>query len=184
MWKNGVHLAYVYQDREYTAAKDLNFRYDDDSLLNPIIKEVETNATYSIFDDEYKEKLERACQEAVKCNKVLKMTDHERNFNIAMKLARENRYVGPVAEFMIISDESYRRGEDIRLAALENCNAVQPFSSSKKISGDPSFIIGSMAKVIPGFSFGPREFILQFGISGGSWRFRPIPCPTISYTTP
>ena len=122
LWKNGVHLAYVYQDREYTSAKDLHFRYDDDSLLNPIIKEVETDVAYSIFDDEYKEKLERACQEAVKCNNVLKMTDHERDFNIAMKLARENNYIGPVAEFMLISDNFYRRGDDCRLVALEHYN--------------------------------------------------------------
>lgn len=122
LWKNGIHLAFVYQDREYTAAKDFNFRYDDDSLLNPVIKEIKTDVNYSLFDDEYKEKLERACQEAVKCNKVLKMTDHERDFNIAMKLVRENKYPGPVAEFMLISDEFYRHGDDCRLAALENCN--------------------------------------------------------------
>lgn len=122
LWKNGVHLAFVYMDREYTAAKDFNFRYDDGSLLNPIIKEVETGVTYSMFDDEYKEKLERACQEAVKCNKILKMTDHERDFNIAMKLARENEYIGPAGEFMLISDELYRRGEDRRLVALEHYN--------------------------------------------------------------
>ena len=122
LWKNGVHLAFVYMDREYTSAKDINFRYDDDSLLNPVIKEVQTDVTYSTFDDEYKEKLERACQEAVKCNKVLKMTDHERDFNIAMKLARENKYSGNMDEFMLISDEFYRRGEDCRLVALELYN--------------------------------------------------------------
>lgn len=122
LWKNGVYLAYVYQNREYTSAKDLSFRYDDEKLLNPIIKEVEANMTYSICDDEYKEKLERACQEAVKCNKVLKMTDHERDFNIAMKLASENKYSGNMAEFMLISDEFYRRGEDQRLVALELYN--------------------------------------------------------------
>lgn len=120
LWKEGIHLAYVFQNREYTSAKDFNFRYDDDSLLNPVIKKVETGVTYSIFDDEYKEKLERACQEAVKCNKVLKMTDHERDFNIAMKLARENRYVGPVAGFLLISNESYQRGDDRRLVVLED----------------------------------------------------------------
>lgn len=122
LWKNGVHLAFVYMDREYTSAKALNFRYDDDSLLNPVIKEVQTDVTYSMFDDEYKEKLERACQEAVKCNKVLKMTDHERDFNIAMKLARENRYVGPVAGFLLISNESYQQGDDRRLVVLEDYN--------------------------------------------------------------
>ena len=118
LWKNGVHLAYVYQDREYTSAKDLNFRYDDDSLLNPIIKEVETNVAYSIFDDEYKEKLERACQEAVKCNKVLKMTDHERDFNIALKLVRENTWKDNVGNVFVLSDESYKNGKDIRRVGL------------------------------------------------------------------
>ena len=122
LWKNGVHLAFVYMDREYTAAKNFNFRYDDESLLNPVIKEVQTDVTYSTFDDEYKEKLERACQEAVKCNKILKLTDHERDFNIAMKLARENEFIGHAAEFMLISHEFYRRGEDCRLVALEHYN--------------------------------------------------------------
>lgn len=122
LWKNGVHLAFVYMDREYTAAKDLNFRYDDESLLNPTIKGIDPSIAHSMFDDEYKEKLERACQEAVKCNKILKMTDHERDFNIAMKLARENEYDGPAGEFMLISDKSYRRGEDYRLVALEHYN--------------------------------------------------------------
>jgi hypothetical protein len=122
LWKEGVHLAFVYQDREYTAAKDFNLRYDDEKLLNPTIKEVHPDMTYAMFVDEYKEKLEHACQEAVKCNKILKMTDHERDFNIAMKLARENKYSGPTAEFMLISDEFYRRGEDCRLVALELYN--------------------------------------------------------------
>lgn len=122
LWKNGVHLAFVYMDREYTAAKNFNFRYDDESLLNPVIKEVKTDVAYSTFDDEYKEKLERACQEAVKCNKILKMTDHERDFNIAMKLVNENQYPGNMAEFMLISNEFYRRGEDRRHVALEHYN--------------------------------------------------------------
>lgn len=122
LWKNGVHLAFVYMDREYTSAKDFNFRYDDETLLNPVIKEVETDVTYSTFDDEYKEKLERACQEAVKCNKVLKMTDHERDFNIAMKLANENNYVGPAAGIILISRKPYRRGDVRRLVVLEDYN--------------------------------------------------------------
>lgn len=122
LWKEGVVIAFVYQDREYTAAKDFNFCYDDEKLLNPIIKEINPDMTYAMFDDEYKEKLEHACQEAVKCNKVLKMTDHERDFNIAMKLARENRYVGPVAGFLLISNESYQRGDDRRLVVLEDYN--------------------------------------------------------------
>lgn len=120
LWKDGRPIAYVYQDREYTSAKAFNFCYDDESLLNPTIKEVNPDMDYSMFDDEYKEKLERACQEAVKCNKILKMTDHERDFNIAMKLARENRYVGPVAGFLLISNESYQRGDDRRLVVLED----------------------------------------------------------------
>ena len=122
LWKEGVHIAFVYMDREYTAAKDFNFCYDDETLLNPTIKEVNPDMTYSMFVDEYKEKLEHACQEAVKCNKILKMTDHERDFNIAMKLARENKYSDNMAEFMLISDEFYRRGEDRRLVALELYN--------------------------------------------------------------
>ena len=122
LWKDGKHIAFVYQDREYTAAKGFNLRYDDETILNPTIKEVIPDMTYSMFDSEYKEKLERACQEAVKCNKVLKMTDHERDFNIAMKLASENKYVGDMAEFMLISDKFYRRGKDCRLVALELYN--------------------------------------------------------------
>jgi len=122
LWKDGKHIAFVYQDREYTAAKDFNLRYDDEKLLNPTIKEVHPDMTYAMFDDEYKEKLEHACQEAVKCNKILKMTDHERDFNIAMKLASENKYVGDMDEFMLISDEFYRRGDDYRLVALELYN--------------------------------------------------------------
>lgn len=122
LWKDGVHIAFVYQDREYTSASGFEFRYDDESLLNPTIKEINPSIAHSMFDDEYKEKLERACQEAVKCNKILKMTDHERDFNIAMKLARENKYPGFAGEFMLISDEFYRRGEDYRLVALEHYN--------------------------------------------------------------
>lgn len=122
LWKEGVHLAFVYQDREYTAAKDFNLRYDDEKLLNPTIKEVHPDMTYAIFDDEYKEKLEHACQEAIKCDKILKMTNHDRDFNIAMKLARENEFIGHAAEFMLISHEFYRRGEDYRLVALEHYN--------------------------------------------------------------
>lgn len=122
LWKEGVHIAFVYQDREFMAASGFNFRYDDEKLLNPIIKEIIPVPNYSTLDDEYKEKLERACQEAIKCDKILKMSDYERDFNIAMKLVSENQYPGNMAEFMLISDESYRRGEDIRLVALERCN--------------------------------------------------------------
>lgn len=122
LWKEGVYIAFVYQDREYTSASGFNFRYDDEKLLNPTIKEVNPDMAYSMFVGEYKEKLEHACQEAVKCNKILKMTDHERDFNIAMKLARENKYSGNMDEFMLISDEFYRRGEDRRLVALELYN--------------------------------------------------------------
>ena len=51
-----------------------------------------------------------------------KMTDHERYFNIAMKLARENNCVGPAAGIILISLKSYRRGDDYRFVVIENYN--------------------------------------------------------------
>ena len=47
----------------------------------------------------------------------------------------------------------------------------------------PALTIGSIASTIPASSTGPQCAGPKFGISGGSCRFLPIPCPTNSRTT-
>src|SRR5438105_3614188 len=47
----------------------------------------------------------------------------------------------------------------------------------------PMFTIGSIAKIIPAFSFGPLPLRPKFGTCGSSCSLRPTPWPTNSRTT-
>lgn len=121
LWKDALPVAYVYREREYITAKGFDYRYDDEKLLNPTIKEISVDQDYSLFDDEFKKKLEHACEETVKLSKIYNMPEHERNFNIALKLAKENTYIEPaekVDEFIVISNGFYNHEKDYRLVGL------------------------------------------------------------------
>src|SRR5690606_26537178 len=60
--------------------------------------------------------------------------------------------------------------------------AVQ-LSSKMRTSSPPALTIGSMASVIPSFSFGPRPGRPKLGICGASCMLRPMPWPTKLFTT-
>ena len=56
-------------------------------------------------------------------------------------------------------------------------------SESTWVFAVPRLTIGSMARHMPGTSFGPRPFLPCEGTNGSSWKVFPIPCPPISFTT-